>query len=186
MNEKVYVLDLFCYPENKLEFKTYEIDESLFYYLVEKKREHDIYLNIENHRNDIHEAIRLKDFEYKVFTDLNRQKYEYKLQVKNKILNYIEPTLMLDSFNFLICNNELISNGFYITHDNREEKYLEILQKDDNEALIELLEKYLISLDRLTKYNYHLEKLRGYEEELDNATSNDELTLIMMKINGDN
>jgi hypothetical protein len=51
-------------------------------------------------------------------------------------------------YGFTILNNDLAANGFYITNENREEKYLEILETGD-EKLIAKLEDYLNYKDEI-------------------------------------
>jgi hypothetical protein len=75
-----------------------------------------------------------------------------------------------------------MSNGYFITNSNREEKYLEILQLDDNEKLIDILEKYLISLDNLNKYSYNLNLYRNFQEQIDEATTIEELKEIINRV----
>ena len=59
-------------------------------------------------------------------------------------------------FDFSVLNNTLLTKGYYITDENKEEKYLEILQTAD-ESLINLLQDYLESLAKISEY-YALHK----------------------------
>lgn len=59
-------------------------------------------------------------------------------------------------FDFSVLNNTLLTKGYYITEENKEEKYLEILQTAD-ESLIKLLQDYLESLAKISEY-YALHK----------------------------
>lgn len=73
------------------------------------------------------------------------------MQKINKKLSYFMANLSsLDILDFTVINNEMCSAGYFITNDNREETYINIIEKDD-EALIEKLEKYLISLDKVNQ-----------------------------------
>ena len=54
-------------------------------------------------------------------------------------------------FRYQYLNNIFASNGIFITNENREEKYIEILEKDD-EALTEKLEEFLKVTELLTNY----------------------------------
>lgn len=56
---------------------------------------------------------------------------------------------LLDYLYYIDINNELNDKGFFITDDNKEEKYLEILETGD-EKLIDLLEEFLIIKDQLS------------------------------------
>ena len=51
-------------------------------------------------------------------------------------------------YGFIILNNDLAANGYFITNENREEKYLEILETGD-EKLIAKLEDYLNYKDEI-------------------------------------
>ena len=55
---------------------------------------------------------------------------------------------LLDFVNFFILSNELLSKGFNITDDNREEVYIKIIETGDIK-LIEDLEKYITLRDSL-------------------------------------
>lgn len=51
-------------------------------------------------------------------------------------------------YGFIVLNNDLSNAGYFITNDNREEKYLEILETGD-EQLIQKLEDYLNYKDEI-------------------------------------
>lgn len=69
--------------------------------------------------------------------------------------------------NFIIINNILASRGYFITDENREEKYLEVVSSDDNE-LLELLRKYLEAYDCITGdlniYNVYIKLMEDIQE----------------------
>ena len=48
----------------------------------------------------------------------------------------------------MLLNNKLADKGFFITEENKEEKYIEIIETCD-ESLIEDLEKYIFLLDKI-------------------------------------
>jgi len=56
-----------------------------------------------------------------------------------------------DFFKFNILNNKLISKGYSITDDNKEEKYLEILETADD-AMISLLQGFLEVQSKIQEY----------------------------------
>ena len=60
-------------------------------------------------------------------------------------------------YGFIVLNNDLSSAGYFITNENREEKYLEILETGD-EQLIQKLEDYL-------NYKDEIEQLSGLERK---------------------
>lgn len=55
---------------------------------------------------------------------------------------------LLDLITFMLLNNKLANKGFFITEENKEEKYIEIIETCD-ESLIEDLEKYIFLLDKI-------------------------------------
>jgi len=77
---------------------------------------------------------------------------EYKKMASQRIGNTLSYKLAkisaLDILDFTLLNNELISEGYAITQNNREEKYIEIIETD-NEKLIGILEEYLNILDKV-------------------------------------
>jgi len=69
------------------------------------------------------------------------------MQKINKKMTYNTATISaLEILSFTVINSELASLGYFITEKNREDKYIEIIEAEDEE-LIEKLEEYLILLD---------------------------------------
>ncbi|MEG1313801.1 MAG: hypothetical protein RSD40_05755, partial [Bacilli bacterium] len=56
----------------------------------------------------------------------------------------------LTYYGFMCLNNELADKGFFITEENREAKYLAILETGD-EKMIEKLEQYLNYRDEISR-----------------------------------
>jgi len=81
--------------------------------------------------------------EFEVYKKINM------MRVNKKMSYNMANMTSLDIVSFTVLNNELTAEGFVITNSNREEKYIEIIEKDD-EAIIEKLESYLILLDKVT------------------------------------
>ena len=70
-----------------------------------------------------------------------------------------------------MLHDKFAAEGIYITNENREEKYIEILEKDDPK-LLEDLEKYIEALDRVDvinnlvkEYDDLVEKIKSYDGE---------------------
>jgi len=83
-----------------------------------------------------------------------------------KVRSLVVPEMTKESgftlYNFMMMNNELASEGYFITNNNREEKYIEIIETG-NERLIETLEMYLEAkdtLDRAASMKVRLDKFR--------------------------
>lgn len=73
---------------------------------------------------------------------------------------------LIDFITFMQLNTNLMLKGIFITDENREEKYIEIIESGD-EKLINELEKYIELLDSLKilqnkkeEYDSIIEKLR--------------------------
>ena len=56
-------------------------------------------------------------------------------------------------FDFICINNELINEGYFITSKNREDKYIEILETEDEE-FIDKLETYLNAKDSIERASF--------------------------------
>ncbi len=101
---------------------------------------------------------------------------------------------MFDYHYYTYLNNYFIDKGFIITEDNREEKYLEIInyasELDDNETdnneqniIIEKLEKYLAILDKISIMNRTFETYTDFIEQINDAETEEDLDLIFANFN---
>lgn len=103
---------------------------------------------------------------------------ELKSFVLNKLENIIYPaqakSLSFDILNFTLKNNILCSKGYFITDDNREEKYIEILESGDKD-LFKDLESYLESFDNLKNALYFENKIKQYKSDIENCLTKDEV-----------
>lgn len=79
---------------------------------------------------------------------------------------------LIDYVNYIDANNILSSNGFFITDENREEMYLNILEAD-NESLIDALEEFLTIKDKLTVVKSAKRKYDEIVERVHNTTEDD-------------
>ena len=80
-------------------------------------------------------------------------------------------------YGFTVLNNDLANAGYFITNDNREEKYLEILETGD-EKLISKLEDYLNYKDEIEAVAQLERKFTAFRGEVRNANSIEEVTKI--------
>jgi hypothetical protein len=93
----------------------------------------------------------------------------------NKKMSYNMANLSsLDILSFTAINTELIAEGYAITNDNREEKYIEIIETE-NDELIEKLEDYLILLDKVHTSLSFTNMCRSYVKKVLSAESEDEV-----------
>lgn len=88
----------------------------------------------------------------------------------------------MDYFNYLNVFAKLASLGYFITNDNREEKYLEIIEAND-EGLICDLESYLENMDKLSSVSYIHEKTKTFEKKIIECKTKDELDVIVADFN---
>lgn len=72
-------------------------------------------------------------------------------------------------YGFICLNNELAEKGFFITDQNREKKYLEILETGD-EKLIEKLETYLNYKDEIARVSHLNTKFNEFRKKVNDST----------------
>jgi len=93
-----------------------------------------------------------------------------------KVRMLANPTLAsiagLTMYGFIVLNNDLVNAGYAITNDNREEKYLAILETGDEE-LINKLEDYLNYKDEIERVAQLERKFSKYVTEINNAPLED-------------
>lgn len=98
-----------------------------------------------------------------------------------KIRMLVTPELSkisgLSLYGFMILNNDLANQGYFITNENREEKYLEILETGD-EKLIAKLEDYLNYKDEIEAVAHLERRFTAFRNELRNATTVEDIKAI--------
>jgi hypothetical protein len=77
-------------------------------------------------------------------------------------------------YGFIILNNDLSNAGYFITNENREEKYLEILETGD-EKLISKLEDYLNYKDEIEAVAQLERKFAAFRGEIRSAATPEEV-----------
>jgi len=87
-----------------------------------------------------------------------------------------------DHFNYLNMFSKLASKGIFITDENKEEKYIEIIEKGD-EAFITLLEDYLEAKDKLEAITYVYKKSVHAVNEIIKCESPEKLAVIVDEFN---
>lgn len=78
-------------------------------------------------------------------------------------------------YRFICLNNELADKGYFITDENRESKYLAILESGD-EKMIMKLEDYLNSRDEISKVNSLNKKFEEHFKKVMQETNNEMVT----------
>jgi hypothetical protein len=103
---------------------------------------------------------------------------EYKLKIILNLSQLFDSKLTtvsnLTYYEFTVLNNKLADNGYFITNENREEKYIEILETE-NEELIDDLEKYLICKDEIERVYAAYNNYRKFKQELHECETMEEL-----------
>jgi hypothetical protein len=102
----------------------------------------------------------------------------------SKIRMLVTPDLAKISgfalYGFIILNNDLSNAGYFITNENREEKYLEILETG-NEKLISKLEDYLNYKDEIEAVAQLERKFAAFRNEVRVAATPEEISEIEQK-----
>ena len=99
----------------------------------------------------------------------------------SKVRMLVNPDLAKISgfalYGFIVLNNDLANAGYFITNENREEKYLEILETG-NEKLISKLEDYLNYKDEIEAIAQLERKFAAFRTEVKSAATIEEVTEI--------
>ena len=89
---------------------------------------------------------------------------------KHLLRGYCDYTLQFDFFQFNVLNNKLINAGYVITDDNREQKYLDVVNAGVQED-IDTLDAYLEVLDRIKVHEHHYDNYQNFKTDVNAATS---------------
>ena len=128
---------------------------------------------------DIYNVVSLDDIQKDEIKDESDEDVleAYKAKALRMMNELIANQLMLSNFelyHFFKLNNYLASKGYFITDENREEKYLEIINSKDEEALSKLSE-YLDSLDEFNAIDDAFQKYKEYKDRVKSAVSQEEI-----------
>ena len=86
----------------------------------------------------------------------------------------------LTLYGFMVLNNDLINAGYAITNENREEKYLQILETGD-EKLISKLEDYLNYKDEIEKVAHLERKFSKFKDTILSSSTVEDISEITNK-----
>ena len=92
----------------------------------------------------------------------------------------INTVNQLTYYKFTILNNELADMGLFITDQNREEKYIEILEREDD-SLIDKLEQYLLCRDEISRASAAYESYNNIKNILNECESEEEMKAVYLK-----
>ena len=95
-------------------------------------------------------------------------KARFRTKGKHILKQYCDFTLQFDFFEFSILNNKLIDAGYVITDENREEKYLEIINAGD-QTIIDILEVYLEVRDSIAIHKHHYDNYQTFKTAVNDS-----------------
>lgn len=121
--------------------------------------------------NNLEELLYDDSIEYK--DDISYWIEHYTTMARELVFSRIK-FLPIKLFEYISINNEIISKGYFISEENREEKYLEILNKE-SEDFIEKFIKYLEIMDRMSVEKEIIKKFDDLVENLQTANSKEEM-----------
>jgi len=96
---------------------------------------------------------------------------------------HISYDFFIITYEYMTIGNILAANGYYITEQNREEKYLEILNSGDG-VLIAYLESYLEILDDIKEQQTFVDNFIAIRRELKEAATIEEVRAIYQEKTG--
>ncbi len=107
--------------------------------------------------------------------DLNAAKSVALGEARKLLVGRMSFEFYFDFFEMLKTNNELVAAGHIITDENREQKYLEIVNLED-EALLDKLKKYLDTSDRIGAHLMYYEQYKKLKDVMESVTKLEEVT----------
>ena len=160
------------------------ISEEIYNKLKEKEKDlafTNTYISTTVTYLDNEKEIKTEDAEE---AELNEEEIIQKLRMQNIIkakemlLTRLDTTSFIGFASLMVLNNKLMDRGFIITDENREDKYLEIVNKDDVE-LLDLLSKYLETYDNVQAHIHHYGLYVELVENINSCDSEEEILQYM-------
>lgn len=116
------------------------------------------------HNNCLRETLEKDDIKIQKVNDLEEAKKKALVDLNNRYSGSIYQMSSINLFQFISATLKLMDAGYFITDSNREEKYLEIIQSDD-EDLIDALKDFLDVRDnvmgkQLNAYKWYRKSLK--------------------------
>jgi hypothetical protein len=113
--------------------------------------------------NSLRETLEKDDIKIQKVDDLKEAKKKALADLNNRYSGNIYQMSSINIFQFISATLKLMDAGYFITDSNREEKYLEIIQSDD-EDLIDALKDFLDVRDNVI--DRQLDAYRWYRKSL--------------------
>lgn len=106
-----------------------------------------------------------KQFTIEEFESVEAAKREAIAKVNTHFTNFVASVSAVEVFGFVTSFAKLADAGYFITDENREEKYIEIIQSEDDN-LLAALEEFLETKESLEKvYSAH-SNLKEFQEKI--------------------
>lgn len=119
-------------------------------------------------------SVSLGDFKVVKPTEFDQLKAQEISKSYERFGATISKTSILKHYMYFATAILLAENGFLITDENREEKYLEIINTGD-ESLLKTLEDYLEARDNLADLTFAYKEFQGYVRKVQATETIDEL-----------
>jgi hypothetical protein len=110
----------------------------------------------------------------------DKDKYKITKMLNEYLSSRVNSKSIIDYIDYIDIKAELDEAGYIITNNNKEEKYLEILETGD-EHLIDLLEEFLIIKDNLSLIKSARKLYKNLMEELKSTPESDKDALNKIK-----
>lgn len=163
----------------RLEMNDSFVVDPLLYFETDKE---DFFLFVKGLLDDSNEVSYLKGVTPTEVADLTVSPLDYlsvyKARTRTKgthiLKQYCDFTLQFDFFQFSVLNNKMIDAGYVITDENREAKYLDVINTGD-EALIADLDVYLELRDRIAVSTHNYNNYIQFKNIVNDATTASEV-----------
>lgn len=144
--------------------------DEIYDFIKEKLANNIIIINKEN----LNSAVKIEDFILDEIDYSEKLRNDSRNLIYNSISGRFNFISMMELYNFILANNYMFSRGFYITDENKDDFYIDII-KSENEKDIEMLEKFLYAKDMLSDSYYWFEKYTKYKEDIEATDDKDEI-----------
>ena len=126
-------------------------------------------------------TLTVEDLEIVEKTGFEIEKQTEIFKIRNKITDTMAIMSVIDIYGFHSCYSKLLTKGYNITDDNREEKYLEIINTGDND-LLELLETYIELKDKIDLTSMKYMRLKKAIDSIEATTTSVQLKEVVANI----
>jgi hypothetical protein len=125
--------------------------------------------------------LKYEDFEIISHTDFEVEKRKTLFKLRNRMGYSSAIVSAMDLYGFYICYSTLLSRGYNITDENREEKYLDIINSEDEE-LLQLLEEFIEMKEKLDVATETYFTIKKYIKDVEETTTIEQLEEVKANI----